>query len=57
MTLRVLDLFSGIGGFSLGLRMTGGFENDHLVDLNKMIEAGKGAEREIADPMMKARKE
>ncbi len=24
--LRVLDLFSGIGGFSLGLEMTGGFE-------------------------------
>jgi len=26
MTLRVLDLFSGIGGFSLGLERTGGFE-------------------------------
>lgn len=25
-TLRVLDLFSGIGGFSLGLERTGGFE-------------------------------
>lgn len=25
MTLRVLDLFSGIGGFSLGLERTGGF--------------------------------
>lgn len=24
--LRVLDLFSGIGGFSLGLRWAGGFE-------------------------------
>lgn len=24
--LRVLDLFSGIGGFSLGLECTGGFE-------------------------------
>lgn len=24
--LRVLDLFSGIGGFSLGLESTGGFE-------------------------------
>jgi DNA (cytosine-5)-methyltransferase 1 len=24
--LRVLDLFSGIGGFSLGLERTGGFE-------------------------------
>ena len=26
MKLRVLDLFSGIGGFSLGLERTGGFE-------------------------------
>ena len=26
MALRVLDLFSGIGGFSLGLERTGGFE-------------------------------
>jgi DNA (cytosine-5)-methyltransferase 1 len=26
MTLRVLDLFSGIGGFSLGLERTGGFK-------------------------------
>ena len=26
MNLRVLDLFSGIGGFSLGLERTGGFE-------------------------------
>ena len=26
MSLRVLDLFSGIGGFSLGLERTGGFE-------------------------------
>lgn len=26
MTLRVLDLFSGIGGFSLGLERTGGFQ-------------------------------
>ena len=24
--LRVLDIFSGIGGFSLGLERTGGFE-------------------------------
>ena len=24
--LKVLDLFSGIGGFSLGLERTGGFE-------------------------------
>ena len=26
MKLRILDLFSGIGGFSLGLERTGGFE-------------------------------
>lgn len=26
MTLRILDIFSGIGGFSLGLERTGGFE-------------------------------
>ena len=26
MTLKLLDLFSGIGGFSLGLERTGGFE-------------------------------
>ena len=26
MKLRVLDLFSGIGGFSLGLHWAGGFE-------------------------------
>lgn len=26
MTLRILDLFSGIGGISLGLESTGGFE-------------------------------
>lgn len=26
MKLKVLDLFSGIGGFSLGLERTGGFE-------------------------------
>lgn len=26
MTLKVLDLFSGIGGFSLGLKRTGGFQ-------------------------------
>ena len=25
--LKVLDLFSGIGGFSLGLESTGGFES------------------------------
>ena len=26
--LRVLDLFSGIGSFSLGLERTGGFERE-----------------------------
>ena len=31
--LRVLDLFSGIGGFSLGLRMAGGFETVQFVEI------------------------
>ena len=32
MRLRVLDLFSGIGGFSLGLERTGGFETTQFVE-------------------------
>ena len=32
--LRVLDLFSGIGGFSLGLHMTGGFETAAFVEID-----------------------
>ena len=33
--LRVLDLFSGIGGFSLGLERTGGFETVAFCEFNK----------------------
>jgi DNA (cytosine-5)-methyltransferase 1 len=32
--LRVLDLFSGIGGFSLGLERTGGFETVAFCEFN-----------------------
>jgi DNA (cytosine-5)-methyltransferase 1 len=35
MTLRVLDLFSGIGGFSLGLERTGGFETMAFCEIEK----------------------
>ena len=34
MKLRVLDLFSGIGGFSLGLERTGGFETVAFCEIN-----------------------
>jgi DNA (cytosine-5)-methyltransferase 1 len=33
--LKVLDLFSGIGGFSLGLERTGGFETVALCEIEK----------------------
>jgi len=32
--MRVLDLFSGIGGFSLGLRMAGGFETVQFCEID-----------------------
>lgn len=35
MKLRVLDLFSGIGGFSLGLERTGGFETVAFCEIEK----------------------
>lgn len=35
MTLKVLDLFSGIGGFSLGLEMAGGFETTAFCEIEK----------------------
>lgn len=35
MKLRVLDLFSGIGGFSLGLERTGGFETAAFCEYEK----------------------
>lgn len=34
MKLRLLDLFSGIGGFSLGLEQTGGFETVAFCEVN-----------------------
>ena len=35
--LRVLDLFSGIGGFSLGLERTGGFETAAFCEIEAML--------------------
>lgn len=35
MTYKVLDLFSGIGGFSLGLEKTGGFETVAFCEIEK----------------------
>jgi DNA (cytosine-5)-methyltransferase 1 len=37
--LRVLDLFSGIGGFSLGLERTGGFETVAFCEIQKEARA------------------
>jgi len=37
--LRVLDLFSGIGGFSLGLERTGGFETVAFCEIEKFPRA------------------
>jgi DNA (cytosine-5)-methyltransferase 1 len=37
--LRVLDLFSGIGGFSLGLERTGGFETVAFCEIDKHARA------------------
>lgn len=34
MKLRVLDLFAGIGGFSLGLKRTGGFETTAFCEID-----------------------
>jgi len=36
--LRVLDLFSGIGGFSLGLEATGGFETAAFCEMNEYAD-------------------
>lgn len=37
--LRVLDLFSGIGGFSLGLERTGGFETAAFCEIDKAAQS------------------
>jgi DNA (cytosine-5)-methyltransferase 1 len=37
-TLKVLDLFSGIGGFSLGLERTGGFETVAFCEVDKKCQ-------------------
>lgn len=37
--LRVLDLFSGIGGFSLGLERTGGFETVAFCEIDPFCQA------------------
>jgi len=37
--LRVLDLFSGIGGFSLGLERTGGFETVAFCEIEPYCQA------------------
>lgn len=37
-TLKVLDLFSGIGGFSLGLERAGGFETTAFCEINKSAQ-------------------
>ena len=39
MKLRVLDLFSGIGGFSLGLERTGGFEAVAFCEIDPFCRA------------------
>jgi len=39
MKLRVLDLFSGIGGFSLGLERTGGFKTVAFVEIDPFCRA------------------
>jgi len=36
--LRVLDLFSGIGGFSLGLERTGGFETVAFCEIDQFCQ-------------------
>lgn len=38
MKLKVLDLFSGIGGFSLGLERTGGFETAAFCEIDKKAQ-------------------
>ena len=44
--LRVLDLFSGIGGFSLGLERTGGFDTVAFCEIEEHPRKILDAERE-----------
>ena len=39
MTLKLLDLFSGIGGFSLGLERSGGFKTVAFCEIEKYPQA------------------
>jgi site-specific DNA-cytosine methylase len=41
--LRVLDLFSGIGGFTRGLDATGGFETIAFVEINPKRRADRNS--------------
>jgi len=36
--MKILDLFAGIGGFSLGLEKTGGFETVGFVEWNETAQ-------------------
>jgi DNA (cytosine-5)-methyltransferase 1 len=38
MKMKVLDCFAGIGGFSLGLERTGGFETAAFVEINSKAQ-------------------
>ena len=38
MKHKVLDLFAGIGGFSLGLEATGGFETTAFCEIDKKAQ-------------------
>ena len=53
--LRVLDLFSGIGGFSLGLERTGGFETVAFCEIpNRGMKAVAINANERVDPRVTA---
>lgn len=40
--IRVIDLFSGIGGFSLGLQMAGGFRTVQFVEIDPFCRRSLG---------------
>jgi site-specific DNA-cytosine methylase len=54
MTLKVLDLFSGIGGFSLGLERTGGFETVAFCEIEDIPRNDRARDTKITT-MKKAR--